>query len=106
MSSHRPRLDSKQRTDRPARRALGRFARASLRLEHLEDRTLLSSSSIPALLLLDPSAKGALNVTGQGGVLASGGGIVVIDSSNAQAAVATGKGNVSAAEFHITGNPG
>jgi hypothetical protein len=76
-----------------------------LHLEWLEDRTLLSSPSIPALLLLDPSARGALAVTGQAGLLAPGG-VVVIDSSNAQAAVATGKGNIGAAEFDITGNPG
>jgi hypothetical protein len=75
-------------------------------LEWLEDRTLLSGSSIPALLLLDPSANGALNVTGQGHVLASGGGTVVVNSANAQAAVDTGQGNVSAAEIDITGTPG
>jgi hypothetical protein len=58
------------------------------------------------LLLLDPSSKGALNLTSSGGVLVTGGGVVVIDSSNSQAAVDTGKGNVVATEFDFTGNPG
>jgi RHS repeat-associated protein len=66
----------------------------------------LSNSNLPALLLLDPSARGALSVTGLGGAQVTGGGALVIDSANAQAAVAAGQGNVSATEIDIAGNPG
>jgi hypothetical protein len=84
------------------RRRAGRFTR--LFLEALEERTLLSN--IPAILLLDPSARGALNVMGNGGLQATGGGIVVVDSNNPQGALAAGRGSVSAGEFDFSGNPG
>jgi hypothetical protein len=76
------------------------------RLEQLEDRTMLSNSNIPAIFLLDPSSRGALNVTGNGSIAVSGGGSVIIDSADPLAAVATGNANIIASEFDITGNPG
>jgi hypothetical protein len=75
-------------------------------LVSLEDRTLLSNTNPPAILLLDPSGQGALTVGGSGSLQVSGGGRVVIDSNNASAAKAIGTGNISAQEFDITGNPG
>jgi hypothetical protein len=70
------------------RRPLRHFARSGLYLEWLEDRTLLSDSSIPAVLVLDPSSSGALNVSGNGSVVVLGGGSVVSDSASPQAAKA------------------
>jgi hypothetical protein len=53
-----------------------------LTLELLEDRTLPSSSNIPAIVVLDPVSKGALTLTGNGAIVASGGGSEVIDDPN------------------------
>src|SRR4051794_33499624 len=90
-----------------SRRTSHRLSQARRLLqERLEDRTLLSDSRPPALVLLDPSSKGALNVAGNGGVLVTGGGTAVIDSRNPQAIVVTGHGDVGAAEFDIAGSPG
>jgi hypothetical protein len=55
------------------------------------------------LLVLDSSAKGALNVTGNGGVTVNGGGAVVVDSSNASAVTITGNGSIKAADIDVTG---
>src|SRR4051812_11332304 len=99
-------LESLPMRHRSRRRPIRRLTRTLLRAELLEDRTLLSTANLPAILLLDPASQGALNVTGNCGILVTGGGTVVIDSSNPQAAMATGNGNVSAQEFDITGTPG
>jgi hypothetical protein len=63
----------------------------------------ISSPSSPAILLLDPSMKASLNVTGNGGINATGGSIVV-DSNNAQAGVTVGNGNVTAPNMNFTGS--
>jgi phosphodiesterase/alkaline phosphatase D-like protein len=55
------------------------------------------------ILLLDQSGKGALNVGGKGNVAVTGGGALVVNSSNSQAAVASGNATVSAGEFDATG---
>src|SRR5579862_8922177 len=74
-------------------------------LESLEQRALLTGSSIPALILLDPSGA-SLNGTGNGGLLSVNGGIVVVNSTNPHGAVLTGNSIFSAAEFDFGGNPG
>ena len=56
-----------------------------------------------ALLVLDPSGKGALNVTGNGSVVVNGCGAIVVDSGNPEAAVITGNGSVTAADIDVTG---
>jgi RHS repeat-associated protein len=78
------------------------------RLEILEDRILPANllGDYAAILLLDPSSSGALNDTGNGKILVTGCGSVVVDSNNAAAAVATGKAQVIADEFDIVGQPG
>jgi hypothetical protein len=66
-----------------------------------------TSSNLPAgLLLLDPSASGALTASGQASLLVGGGGKIVIDSSSSTAAINTGSGNVVATEIDVTGVPG
>jgi hypothetical protein len=55
------------------------------------------------VLLLDPSAKGSLSVTGNGGVTVTGGGEIVVDSSSTQAVRLTGNGSVSATEIDAKG---
>jgi hypothetical protein len=54
------------------------------------------------ILVLDPSGKGALNSQGAGASVVNGT-PVVVDSNNAQAAVAGGGGSLTADEFDITG---
>ena len=63
----------------------------------------ITSPSSPAILLLDPSMKASINVTGNGGVTATGGSIV-IDSNNSQAGVITSAGNVTAPNINFTGS--
>jgi phosphodiesterase/alkaline phosphatase D-like protein len=55
------------------------------------------------ILLLDRTGKGALTDSGNGSVKVTGGGAIVVDSSSAQAAVASGNGVVSAAELDAAG---
>jgi hypothetical protein len=62
----------------------------------------VSIGSGPAILLLDPTMKASLNVTGQGGITATGGSIVV-DSNNSQARVITSSGNVTAPNINFLG---
>jgi Ca2+-binding RTX toxin-like protein len=57
------------------------------------------------ILLLDPTGQGALSDTGSGNVVVSGAGIAV-DSNNAQGALLTGNGSVTATELDVTGHPG
>jgi Flp pilus assembly protein TadG len=57
----------------------------------------------PAILLLDPTMARALDGTGNGNVTVTGGSIV-IDSSNRQAGVLTGNGNISAPNVNFYGN--
>src|SRR5438874_185226 len=80
-------------------------ARPSLLLELLEDRTLLTNN-LPAILLLDPSGSGALNVVGNGNVAVTGGGSAVVNSTSAQGARAVGNATVSAGDWFFAGNPG
>ncbi len=63
----------------------------------------ITSPSSPAILLLDPSMKASLNITGNGGITATGGSIVV-DSSNSQAGVITSSGNATAPNLNFTGS--
>ena len=56
------------------------------------------------VILLDPTASGSLNTTGTAGLSVTGGATVVVDSNNAQAALATGGGGATADNFHVTGN--
>jgi hypothetical protein len=63
----------------------------------------ISSPASPAILLLDPSMKKALDSTGNG-LVSDTGGSIVIDSNNADAANITGNGNVSAPNINIYGS--
>jgi hypothetical protein len=66
----------------------------------------VTSFSSAAIIVLNPTAQGALTVTGNGNVNVDGGAIVV-DSSDSKAAIITGNGSVIAPEVDITGkNPG
>jgi hypothetical protein len=78
-------------------------------LERLEERIAPAGNALAdyaAVLLLDPSSKGALTDSGGGKVVVANCGAVVIDSNNAAAAVATGQGQFVADEFDIVGKPG
>ena len=55
------------------------------------------------VILLDPTAKDALDASGTGGVVETGGAAVVVDSNNAEAARATGGGSLTADRFEVTG---
>jgi hypothetical protein len=55
------------------------------------------------VLLLDPSNPGALVEVGSGGIRVTGGGALIVDSNSADAGIQFGSGNVSAAEFDVTG---
>jgi hypothetical protein len=55
------------------------------------------------IIILDPSAKDALNASGTGSVTVTGGASVIVDSSNSAAAGVTGGGSVTASDFEITG---
>jgi uncharacterized membrane protein len=57
-----------------------------------------------SLLLLDPTGRGALTVSGQGQVSVSG--AAVLDSGSPEAAEVSGQGRVSAQEIDISGSPG
>ena len=63
----------------------------------------IASPTSPAILLLDPSMKAAINVTGNGGITVTGGSIVV-DSRHPQAGVITSSGDVSAPNINFTGS--
>jgi len=63
----------------------------------------ITSPSGPAILLLDPSMKDSLDVTGNGNITAVGGSIVV-DSSDPEAGKITGNGNVTATNINFTGS--
>src|SRR5438105_13307295 len=76
-----------------------------LTVETLEERILLSLSDQPALLLLDPSAKAALDISGNGSVQAPGG-TAVVDSKSASAVTVDGNGFLSAGELDTVGSPG
>ena len=56
------------------------------------------------LLLLDPSGKDALSVTGNGSVVVNGYGAIIVDSSNSEAAIVAGNGVVSASDIDVTGS--
>jgi hypothetical protein len=60
---------------------------------------------IPAVLLLNPSAQGALSGTQEGAITIAGG-PVVVDSNNAAAALAADQATIRAPEFDISGVPG
>src|SRR5437762_3402657 len=79
-------------------------ARPSLRLELLEDRTLLSNN-LPAILLLDPAGSGALNVVGNGNISVAGGSAVV-NSTSPQGAKASGNAAAGAGDWFFSGSPG
>ncbi len=55
------------------------------------------------LLLLNPSGSGTLNVSGNASLNVSNNGVIVVDSSNAAAAVASGNATVTDAETDLTG---
>jgi hypothetical protein len=54
-----------------------------------------------SIILLDPTGKGALTVSGNGDVVASG--TVIVDSDSASAVVATGNGQIQAPLLDVTG---
>jgi hypothetical protein len=58
------------------------------------------------LLLLDRAGSGALTVSGTGSLVTQGEEAVILDSASTQAAVLSGSGSATAAEFDITGTPG
>ncbi|HVW38776.1 MAG TPA: TIGR03118 family protein, partial [Pirellulales bacterium] len=53
----------------------------------------------PAVILLDPSAQGALSAVGNGAVNVTGGGEIVVNSTKSSAVVAIGHGQISAQEI-------
>lgn len=55
------------------------------------------------ILLLDSTGANALDVTGKGAVTVNNGGTIQVDSANAQAATLTGQGHVVAADIDVTG---
>lgn len=60
-----------------------------------------------ALLLLDPTSKASLNVTGNGQVALTGGGAAaIVNSASAAAVRATGNAKVAAGEIDVAGSPG
>jgi Putative Flp pilus-assembly TadE/G-like len=56
------------------------------------------------VIILDPSAKDALDATGGGGVAVNGNANMIVNSNNVEAAAASGGGSLTAANFLITGN--
>src|SRR5262245_51396052 len=58
------------------------------------------------ILLLDPSMKGALTGTGNGGSMVTGTGAVIINSNDPAAGLLTGSGHAQATMFDVTGVPG
>jgi Putative Flp pilus-assembly TadE/G-like len=60
----------------------------------------------PGILILDPSSKGSLDITGNGGIRITGEGSVVVDSTNAAGGVLTGNGSIYAAAYYFSGSPG
>lgn len=58
------------------------------------------------LLLLDPSAKGALTVGGQASLAVTNGGVINVASGNAAGVLAGGNARVTATEFDLHGSPG
>jgi hypothetical protein len=61
----------------------------------------------PGILLLEPSAAHALDDTGNGNIVVTGGGSVIINSNNSMAATLTGNGSVQSKQANVTGqNPG
>src|SRR6185369_11218739 len=58
-------------------------------------------------IVLDPTVKDALDSSGSGSTIITGGGRFIVDSNNSEAARVTGGGKLAAAGFQITGkNPG
>lgn len=60
----------------------------------------------PAVILLDPSAQGALSAVGNGAVNVTGGGEIIVNSTKSSAVVAIGHGQISAKEIDVAGTPG
>jgi hypothetical protein len=74
--------------------------------EHGITATTTSTATIKdnlGILLLDKTGRGALADTGKGNVTVTGCGNIVVDSSDTQAAIASGNGVVSAAEIDVKG---
>src|SRR5207344_1315941 len=57
------------------------------------------------ILLLDPTASGALSITGNGTIAVAGSSAIVVDSSSASAVNITGNGLIQANELDVAGNP-
>ena len=55
------------------------------------------------IIVLDPAVKNALNASGTGAVIVTGGAAVVVNSNDAIAASGTGGGGITADNFEITG---
>ena len=87
------------------RKSKPRAYRTPLAVEILESRIVLSAEK-PAILLLDPLGAGALSVTQNGSVVVTGPAPIVIDSTNAAAATASGNAHVAAQQFDVSGMPG
>jgi hypothetical protein len=58
------------------------------------------------VLVLNPSAKGAFNVTGGASVVITGDASLVVDSADPAGATTTGSGNVLSSQYYFTGVPG
>lgn len=97
----RPWLRRWRRSQR--RHSLPRVRRFAF-MEFLEERLVLSSAQ-PSFLLLDPSARSALEVSGNG-VVNAGNGTGVVDSMNASAVTITGNGTLSVGDLNVAGQPG
>ncbi len=65
------------------------------------------TSARPGILLLNPTAPKSLNATGNGNIYVTGGGDIIVDSSDPNAGNVTGNGIIGAHQINITGqNPG
>jgi RHS repeat-associated protein len=95
------------RVRRPARltklRGKRRKLSRRLRVEELEPRILLAPAGTSSILLLDPSGKDSLRATGNGKIMVTGSGSITVDSGSAEAALAAGNGQVSAATLFVRG---
>lgn len=75
----------------------------NLTFEFLEARAMLSATPNLGVLLLDPSGRGALSASGNGGGVVVSNGDLVVDSSNSSAGLVSGNENVSATNIYVAG---
>src|SRR5437879_2981553 len=96
-----------RRCPRPAAPRKGERKRKAFRalfaVEELEPRILMDQGGASSIFLLDPSGRDSLSATGNGKIAVTGSGSITVDSSSAEAALAAGNGQVSAATLFVRG---